>query len=120
MKVVHRTGLLHEATPGQGLEKLACAPVEDRRLGGIELDQEIVDLGPSHGGEDVLDRVERPVAFAELGSALGLHGSVDPGRDRLRIAEISPSERHPLSAACRPEGEAARLPQMQPNPFQRD
>ena len=61
-----RCSSLLDRVSRERVEKRAGAPIQDRRLRGIEIDDEIVDPRSHHGRQDVLHGVDRHRILAKL------------------------------------------------------
>src|SRR5205823_915058 len=107
-----KSGLAQRAKKGTG------ASVENRRLGAIHLDDEIVDADPRHCCQHMLHRVNRLASRAELRAALARSHLADV-RSRLRIShEIRSAEQYARSLRRRFESNAAGHAEVQSDSFE--
>src|SRR5918996_4753895 len=59
IEILHGPPALHNSRAVERLDERPGAPVHDGRLAGVELDEQIIDLLPHHGGEHMLDGMAR-------------------------------------------------------------
>ena len=91
---------LEGANPGavERVEPGTEGAVQDRRLGTVELDHQIVEVERHDRGEQVLHRVDGGVAPADGGAPLGGLDFGDPGGHLGTRGEIAAPEATPCSA----------------------
>ena len=65
-------GLLHEARLLYLFHELDSAAVEDRHLGTVDLDEDVVDTGGIEGGHAVLDGADGDIAGCDDGASVGV------------------------------------------------
>ena len=85
-EIVCLSSVLRHTGGLQRRQKRLRAPIEDRWLGTIELDVDVVDEGASHRGQHVLNRVTGVVSFSQLRAPLGEHRHCRGGGEPLAAA----------------------------------
>src|SRR5258708_2887880 len=102
------------------VEKWRRTSVHDRRLRPVQVDQQIVNVRPVYGCEDMLDRVNRYWIGAELGPSLGEQCSLDARRDLRGIRQIRPAEHDAESRRRRLKGQPNLDPQAESHTLESD
>ena len=81
-----------------GLER----SVADRRLGAVQLDDQVVELERGGRGEQVLDGLDRAGRITQRGAPLGGADLREPRRHLRRAGQVHPAEDDPLPRLPRP------------------
>ena len=117
-QLVRRAAVPDHAGRRERVEERPCAAVEDRRLGRVHLDDDVVDARADDRREHVLHRVQAAVAVAELRAALGQR-RVRPRRAGVSgLARRDPSggRRCPLPTAAGTNASVHSRPRCRPTP----
>ena len=78
---------------GEGLDERPARAVAAGGLGGVDLDQAVVDPQAGQGGHDVLDHLDDGLALAGWSSAAGGGSTLrDVGRDRRPAGQVGADE----------------------------
>jgi len=104
----------------QQFHERAGAAVGDRRLVGVHLDDDIVDVEPLQGGEHVFHRVDLDVVLVERGAADHAGDAAEMGRQHRLVRKVDAHERDPGSRRRRFEPGQALVPGVEPDPFEHD
>src|SRR5687768_10732230 len=101
-----------KAGVAQCLEERCGAPVQNRWLGAVHLDDDVIYLERRDSRENVLDCMKGVWPRAQLCSALARADLIDSRRNRRQARRVDSAKCYPLSCGRRPEGKPARLPKM--------
>ncbi len=95
------------------------AAIEDRRLGTVHVDCDVIDFHAGDGGEHVLYRVHGVIALSKLGAALAAADFADVGANSRQSGTVRTSKYDPLPGPRWLKGELAANSKVQSDPLHR-
>ena len=117
---LHATVVFDDAGRQECLHKGRRAPIHDRRLGGVELDLEVVDSVPTTAARTVLHLWTATGVLAKLRLPLGKYRSLGKRRNGRTIGQIRAPKEDTRSGHGRPEREPALGAKMKTDSLQRN